>query len=58
MGKDPQAVGQLSRWNILEGRSACEQGGTGENVVLGPECRATGAGWCPGSNGPVPEDII
>lgn len=58
MGKDPHTVGQLSRWNVLGGRSARERGGTGEIVVLGPECRAEGAGWCPGSNGPVPEDTI
>lgn len=58
VGKDPQAVGQLSRWNVLGGRSAHERGGTGETVVLGPQCPADGSGWCPGSNGPVPEDTI
>lgn len=32
MGKDPQAVGQFSRWNVLEGRSARALGGTGKRL--------------------------
>lgn len=58
VGKDPPAVGQLSRWNVLRGRSAHEWEGTGETVVLGPECWAEGSAWCPGSHDPVPEDTI